>query len=105
MENTSNHFYLTDDPQIPDIINFDKYFPILMKTLSSLQTIMEVKEFGKAGLNPKKYFYKQKEVLLPLFNDELHKVLPDNYWQTLSNFSQGNIAVHTINVLYRTIED
>ena len=46
---------------------------------------------------------------MPLFHDEIAQKLPNKYWETLTSYcsnkdlSNGDIAGHTINVLYRML--
>jgi len=51
-------------------------------------------------------FYKGlNRELMPLVNDELKEVLPNEHWQKLQGFNWGSVAIHTINVVYRSIEN
>ena len=48
---------------------------------------------------------------MPLFHDEIAQKLPNKYWETLTSYcsnkdlSNGDIAGHTINVLYRMLQN
>lgn len=103
--------------QIHDIINFDKYFPKLINTLNSFEDLIDLESYRDEYKNlkdksfenvfpiRKKFYVKEDEVILPKFKDELDKILPNDYWNTLYSYSDGSISIHTLNVVYRTIRD
>ena len=76
--NNNDPEYLTST-----LIDFEKYFPILMKSITNYAQIMDIDEFGTQKVITKTFSDKMENNLLPLFNDEINKALSYEYWNTL----------------------
>ena len=66
--------------ELDDNINFHKYFPKLIESMSNYKTILGVKRFGDGRINVGDIIDKQRNELMPIFKDEIESVLPNNYW-------------------------
>ena len=66
--------------ELDDNINFHKYFPKLIESMSNYKIILGVKRFGDGRINVGDIIDKQRNELMPIFKDEIESVLPNNYW-------------------------
>ena len=81
---------------------FDTHFPVTSKAMSQYQDIIGISKFD-TSVTPKHFYESCHKNLMPFVNQELEKNLPFNSWRTLCGFENGNVAVHTLNVVYRHI--
>jgi len=65
---------LDGTPAVDDFMNFDRYFPVLIRQLENYQDIMQIEEFGNE--DPRQFYEKLNEKLMPEIHQELEKKIP-----------------------------
>ena len=103
MENLIN--VANQDREITDLISFDKYFPALQNIIDTFEEFCGIEQFFKNAENVKEFNKVQRGHILPKIKKELEIGLPGGWWHTLCQQSHCNVALHTINVLYRSTRD
>ena len=88
---------------VDQLIKFEHYFPKCSQAVDNYEEIMKEPDWG--NLDPREFYPKIVKHLFPLFDDELNKAIPFGAWETLKSYNWSTIAVHTINVLFRTINN
>lgn len=72
--------------------------------MANFTELLGMHEFGNI-VNFEEFFTMECNSILPLVEPELNSKLPLNMWQTLTSYQEGKIAMHSINVLYRSLEN
>ena len=86
---------MNTNPDVPDLINFDLYFPNLMDTMKNYSKLVDHDK-----VQADQFLAKMAECILPKFSGELEDKIPNDYWKTLSSWRDAEISKHTTNVLF-----
>jgi len=71
--------------------------------MTDYKTIMG--PFGTIDTEYYDFIDKEKKELVPRYNDEINAKLGNDYWNTLGTFKEGEVLVHTSNVLYLVLNN